>query len=86
MISIDKRDLVTMVSLSLVFFSIASWNLGRLQVPTSTWEVTETREVIIDLGTPKEVDELLLLMKNGEIKLTLFTGNPEKWDKLTLHG
>jgi len=77
--STDKRDLILCFSLSLAFFLIATWNLGIDNTPTSSWIASDRESYCIDLGSSKNVSELYLLLKRGEIKLELYTGNPENW-------
>jgi dolichyl-phosphate-mannose-protein mannosyltransferase len=76
---IDKRDLALCFSLSLAFFLMATWNLGIDDVPISTWIASDGESFYIDLGSPKNVSVLYLLLKRGEIDLELHTGNPGSW-------
>ena len=58
---------------------MAIWNLGIDDAPTSTWIASHGESFYIDLGGPKNVSELYLLLKRGEIDLELYTGRPGSW-------
>jgi len=76
---IDKRDLTVCISLSLIFFLMATWNLGIDDTPISTWIASDSESYYIDLESTKNVSELYLLLKQGEINLELYTGSPISW-------
>jgi len=76
---IDKRDLATVVVLCIVFFSIAVWNLGLPQSPTTTWQTSENQSFYIDLGQIESVDAVYLLVKNGSASVQTYAGSPESW-------
>jgi dolichyl-phosphate-mannose-protein mannosyltransferase len=76
---IDKRDLLTFTLLSIVFFSIATWNLGMTQTPLTTWQATENRNFYIDLGRFESVNSVYFLVKIGSANVTVYTGSPENW-------
>jgi dolichyl-phosphate-mannose--protein O-mannosyl transferase len=82
MIKIEQRDLITILTISLMYLLIASWNLGSKEIPTTTFQASGEKSVYIDLGNQKEVDELFIFIKSGEIKLDLLLGNPGDWDHL----
>ena len=63
------RDSVTVVSLSIVFFLIASLNIGFNEVPKSGWKVSGNDDFYIDLEGEKNVSEIIFLLKNGKINL-----------------
>jgi dolichyl-phosphate-mannose-protein mannosyltransferase len=76
---IDKRDLLTFTMLSIVFFSIATWNLGMTQTPLTTWQATENRSFYIDLGRFESINSLYFLVKIGSANVMVYTGSPENW-------
>jgi dolichyl-phosphate-mannose-protein mannosyltransferase len=76
---IDKRDLLTLTVLSLVFFSIATWNLGRTQTPVTTWQSTDTKKFYVDLGRFENVKSVYFLVKVGSANIRVYTGSPENW-------
>jgi dolichyl-phosphate-mannose--protein O-mannosyl transferase len=77
--NIDKLDLATIVVLSVVFFSIAVWNLGLTSVPLSTWTPSKDESFYIDFGSSKNISAVYFLLKGGEIDVRVYTGSPEKW-------
>jgi len=78
---IDKRDLVTAVTLSLIFLLTSTWNLGTIDVPISTWRTAEGSDFYMDLGNLEEVRKIHFLIKRGEVKLKIYTGHPGNWSE-----
>ena len=76
---IDKRDLLTITVLSIVFFSLATWNLGMTQTPFTTWQATENRSFYIDLGRFESVSSVYFLVKIGSANVTVYTGSAGNW-------
>jgi dolichyl-phosphate-mannose--protein O-mannosyl transferase len=81
MMSPFKRDTVVVLSLSIIFFLLASWNLGHDEIPSTGWSVSGSARVIVDLGSPVDVSEIVFMVKTGELNLEIFTGEPDSWDK-----
>ena len=71
---ITKKDIVTMVLLAVIFFSIAVVNLGSTQTPTSTASLTSGQSFYIDLGSQTNVKTMVILLKQGAINATISTG------------
>lgn len=80
---IAKRDLVTVVVLSLAFLLMATWALGRDSVPLTTWQCNGGERFYIDLGDVKNVSAIYVLLKQGSISFTVYTGQPESWNLKT---
>jgi hypothetical protein len=78
-INLDKRDLLTIAVLSIVFFSIAVWNLGLSQTPITTWQTTENEAFYIDLGESANVGTVYFLVKDGSATVQVSTGSPGSW-------
>jgi dolichyl-phosphate-mannose--protein O-mannosyl transferase len=76
---INKRDLLTIAVLCVIFFSIASLNLGSNQVPLTTWQTTENQTFYIDLGKTDSVGTVYFLVKSGSANVTVYTGSPGNW-------
>jgi dolichyl-phosphate-mannose--protein O-mannosyl transferase len=82
-LNIDKKDILTIVLLSLIFFSIAVTNLGATQVPSNSLTVNTdtTQTAIIDLGRPEYVSSIYFYIKdcptNSTIKI--YTGQSDAW-------
>jgi dolichyl-phosphate-mannose-protein mannosyltransferase len=78
-IGLDKRDLLTIVVLSTVFFSLAVWNLGLSQTPISSWHATENETFYIDLGEQMSTGSVYFLVKDGAAEVQVYTGSPGNW-------
>lgn len=76
---ISKYDLLTIIILSSVFFSIAVWNLGLTQVPLTTWQSRDNVSFYIDLGKIESVSSVYLLVKNGSANVQVHSGKPGNW-------
>ena len=76
---IDKRDLLTIAVLSIVFLSVAAWNLGMAQVPLTTWQATGNKSFYIDLGRLEGVSTVYFLIKTGSADVTVYIGSPGNW-------
>jgi dolichyl-phosphate-mannose-protein mannosyltransferase len=76
---INRRDLVTIIVLSIIFFSVAIWNLGLTQVPITNWQATENKTFYIELGEPANVSTVYFLVKNGSANVQVYTGSPGSW-------
>ncbi|MGB9841986.1 MAG: glycosyltransferase family 39 protein [Candidatus Bathyarchaeales archaeon] len=75
----DRRDLLTITVLCVIFFSVAVWNLGLTQVPLTSWQVKGNQTVYIDLGEPQSVSTVYLLVKNGSGTVQVYTGASGNW-------
>jgi hypothetical protein len=76
---LDKRDLVTIAVLAVIFFSFASWNLGLTQAPLTTWQTSENKSFYIDLGEYENVNGVYLLVQRGNVTVNVYTGSPGNW-------
>ena len=76
---INKRDWLTIAVLSIIFFSIAIWNLGVSQFPITTWQATENNTFYVDFGKPESVGAVYFLVKNGSANVLVYTGSPDNW-------
>jgi dolichyl-phosphate-mannose-protein mannosyltransferase len=76
-----KRDLVTIAVLAVIFFSVASLNLGLTQAPLTTWQTTENKSFYIDLGEYESVNSVYLLVQRGNVTVNVYTGSPGNWSK-----
>ena len=78
-IDLNKRDFLTIAVLSILFFSLAVWNLGLTQVPLTTWQANENKTFYIDLSKPENVGTVYFLVKNGSANVQVYTGSPGNW-------
>lgn len=75
----NSRDLLTIVVLALVFFSVATWNLGLAQAPVTNWQGTEKQYFYIDLGEVQSVKTVYFWVKNGNGTVKLYSGPTSNW-------
>jgi dolichyl-phosphate-mannose-protein mannosyltransferase len=80
---IDKRNLLTVAVLSIVFFSVATWNLGMTQTPLTTWKTTENKSFYVDIGGFKNTGNVYFLVKSGNATVEVYTGSPGNWSYST---
>lgn len=78
---INKRDLLSIAVLCIIFFSVAIWNLGLTQVPLTNWQTNENKTFYIDLGEPASVGTIYFLVKNGSANVQVYTGSSGNWSK-----
>jgi dolichyl-phosphate-mannose-protein mannosyltransferase len=78
-IDLDKRDLLTIALLSIVFFSFATWNLGMMQTPVTAVQFFSGQGFMIDLGNVNDVKSVVLLLKDGRFNLTISVCSPDNW-------
>ncbi|MCL2868760.1 MAG: phospholipid carrier-dependent glycosyltransferase [Candidatus Bathyarchaeota archaeon] len=72
-LNIAKKDVLTIVLLSLVFFSMAVTNLGATQVPSNSLTVNSdtTQVAIIDLGHPDYVSSICFYIRDCKTSSTI---------------
>lgn len=76
-LEINKKDLLTIVLLSIIFFSIAVVNLGSSQVPVNSWQTSQDRTIQVDLGKTVYVSQVYLLVKNGSANVQVSAGSSQ---------
>ena len=81
--NLGKKDLITIIVLSVVFFSIATYNLGMTQTPTSTVNFSDGDEVYIDIGHEASIKSLNVLLKTQKYNITISSGSPENWQVIS---
>jgi len=81
-LKIDKKDVITIVVLSIVFLSIAAVNLGYTTYPTTITQMTAGQSFYIDLGNQTNVNSMLIIMFQGAFNGTIYTGSPGNWTLL----
>jgi dolichyl-phosphate-mannose-protein mannosyltransferase len=76
---LDKLDLLTIAVLMVVFFSMATWNLGLTHTPITAVQFFEGQSFYIDMGAQTAVKSAVLLLKHGSFNITVSTGSPGNW-------
>jgi len=80
---LTKKDVLSIVALSVVFLAVATWNLGSTQTPTSTVTFTSGQGFYLDLGQSTNVKSIFFLLEDGGYNVSIYTGSPENWTLLT---
>jgi dolichyl-phosphate-mannose-protein mannosyltransferase len=78
-LKIIKVDVITIVLLCIVFFSIAATNLGLPQEPITTAQLTSGQSFYVDLGSLVSVKSVLILLKQGLMDVAIAGGSPAGW-------
>ena len=78
-LKITKKDILTMVLLSLVFFSMAAWNVGQANSPVTNWQCTSPQSFYVDLGSSQQVQTAFFWVKSGNASVTIYQGTPDNW-------
>jgi dolichyl-phosphate-mannose-protein mannosyltransferase len=78
-IDLNKRDLLTIAVLSIIFFSLAVSNLGATQTPITTEQISAGQGFYVDLVASTKVKSVILLLKEGSFNLTLSVGSVDNW-------
>jgi dolichyl-phosphate-mannose-protein mannosyltransferase len=78
-LQINRIDVATILLLSIVFFAIATWNLGLTKTPTTTTQLTAGQSFYLNLGSSTDVKSMLFLLKTGAFNLTISAGSPGNW-------
>jgi dolichyl-phosphate-mannose-protein mannosyltransferase len=76
---LNRRDLVTIAVLSMIFFSVAIWNLGLSQTPVTTVQLSAGQSFYLDFGSQRDVGSVFFLLKDGSYNVTLYTDAPGNW-------
>jgi dolichyl-phosphate-mannose-protein mannosyltransferase len=71
--------LLTITALSIVFFSIATYNLGMTQTPVTIEEFSPGGGFIVNFGSAIDVKSVNLLLKDGHFNITISAGSPNNW-------
>ncbi|MDR0798110.1 MAG: hypothetical protein LBE70_05315, partial [Nitrososphaerota archaeon] len=81
--NISKKDVLTMIMLSLIFFSVAVTSLGATQVPSNGLKIKEEEQqpvAILDLGHVASASLISFYVKDCQnTTITVYTGQPDNW-------
>ena len=75
-LKLTKIDVLTIVLLSILFFGMAVYNVGRINNPVTDFESTTQTSFYIDLGSNQQVSNLYLWVKNGNATVAVYSGSP----------
>ncbi len=84
--NINKKDILTMILLSVLFFSIAITSLGATQVPSNGLKIgnddgdEQSIAAILDLGSVTSVSKVCFYIKGSQdTTIKLYVGQPGSW-------
>jgi len=81
-LKLTKKDVLTIVLLSVLFFSMATWNLGQIQAPLTNWENTTQSSFYVDVGSVQPIQTIYFWVKSGNASVTVYSGAPDSWNEL----
>lgn len=76
----EKKGIITITIITLAFLVTALSNLGFSEVPTTTMMMSRGDIFTIELGVSRIVDSAMILIKRGDITLSISTGSPINWN------
>ena len=81
-IEITKKDLITIVLISIVFFGIATWNVGLVNAPVTNWQSTTQENFYVNLGSTQQLQNVYFWVKSGNATVSVYSGEPGNWSYL----
>lgn len=81
-LKLTKTDLITIVLLSVLFFSIAAYNVGESSTgfATTRWESTTNASFYVDLGQSQQVQTVYFFVRQGNATVTIGSSSPGNWN------
>jgi hypothetical protein len=76
---LNKRDIITIAILTVLFLSVATWNVGIAPAPVSTWQGTENQTFYIDLGSTQNIEKIYFFVNAGNATVNISSGSPGNW-------
>ena len=81
-LKLTKKDIVTIVLISIVFFGIAAWNVGSIKYPTTSWQGTQSESFYVNLGSMQQVQTVYFWVENGNGTAVVYSGSPGNWSNM----
>jgi dolichyl-phosphate-mannose-protein mannosyltransferase len=78
-LKLTKKDIITMVLLSIVFFGIATWNVGEVKAPLTNWQSTTQQSFYVNLGSVQQVQNVYFWVQSGNASVDVYSGSPGNW-------
>ena len=78
-LKLTKKDIITMVLLAIVFFGIATWNVGEVKAPLTNWQSTTQQSFYVDLGSSQQVQTVYFWVPSGNASVDVYSGSPGNW-------
>jgi len=78
-LKITKKDIITIVLISIVFFGIAAWNVGSTAYSVSSWQSTQQTSFYVNLGSSQQVQNVYFWVRSGNASVSASSGVPGNW-------
>jgi len=78
-LGIDKKDVLTIVLISVVFFGIAVWNVGSSNYPTTSWQATQPESFYVNIGGTQNIKTVYFWVHTGNASVMIYSGSPGNW-------
>ncbi len=78
-LNINKKDVLTIVLVSIVFFGIAVWNVGSISYPVTNWQATQPESFYVNLSSVQQVQTVYFFVKSGNASVAIYSGSPGNW-------
>jgi dolichyl-phosphate-mannose-protein mannosyltransferase len=78
-LKITKKDIITIILLSIVFFGIALWNVGLVNFPVTNWQSTTNESFYVNLGSSQQVQNVYFWVRSGNATTSVYSGSPGNW-------
>jgi dolichyl-phosphate-mannose-protein mannosyltransferase len=83
-LDIDKKDLIVMAILSILYLILSNYNLGARQIPVSTWESPGSGVVVFKFQASNTISSLYVLTGGTKpISFNIYCGLPDDWNYVT---
>ncbi len=76
---LTKKDVITMILLAIIFFGIATWNVGEVKAPLTNWQSTSQQRFYVDLGSTQQVQTVYFWVPSGNASVDVSSGSPGNW-------
>ena len=76
---INRKDVLTIVIISIVFFGIAAWNVGEIKYPVTNWQSTQPTSFYVSVGSIQYINEVYFFVQSGNASVTVSYGSPGNW-------
>jgi dolichyl-phosphate-mannose-protein mannosyltransferase len=81
-LKITKKDIITIILISIVFFGIAAWNVGSISYPVTNWQSTQQTSFYVNLGSNQQVLNVYFWVRSGNASVSVYSGIPGNWSYL----
>jgi dolichyl-phosphate-mannose--protein O-mannosyl transferase len=79
-LKLNKKDVITIVLLSVLFFSIAAYSLGEINFAQTYWTNTSNSAFYVDLGSSQDVQKVYFFVRQGNATVQVYSGSPNNWN------